>query len=174
FILVFIHFFTLSKNIHTKIISLGSTTPNMLYNKEYYRILTASFLHSGISHLSSNCLSLYIFGSRVEKYMGKFNFILIYFLGTVSSSLFSCFFSNSYSIGASGAIFALEGAILYYSLKTKRKIDNLDFYVFILLAIVGISSGFLSDNIDNAGHIGGFIAGIITSCIIYFFQRKKV
>lgn len=173
-VLVFIHFYLLSQNLHNKFVDFGSTTPTMFANKEYYRMLTHAFLHSDIYHLSSNCLSIYIFGSRIEKYMGKFNFIFIYFIGIISSSIFSYFFSNSYSIGASGAIFALEGAILYYSLKTKITLDNLDFYYFITLSIIGISSGFFSPNIDNAGHIGGFISGIIVSFIICCFKKKKI
>ena len=172
-ILFVIHFYSLLKNEHTSLINFFSTTPTMFKDKEYYRVFTAAFLHADISHIASNCLSLYIFGSRIEKYIGKLNFIFIYTIGIIASSIASYFFSNSYSIGASGAIFALEGAILYYSLKLNKKLDGLDSFIFITLAIVGISMGFTRSNIDNSAHIGGFISGIICSYIILLLEKSS-
>lgn len=63
---------------------------------------------------------------------------------------------------------------LSYSIKTKRKIDGLDYFIFIILSILGIFSGFTNNNVDNAGHIGGFISGIIVSYILYKKNNKSI
>lgn len=150
-------------------------SPTLLQDKQYYRLITFLFLHSGLTHLISNLLSLYIFGTRVEKYLGKTAFCLIYFLGGISSGIFSLMFTKSYSIGASGAIFALESATLYFSLKEKIKLDGLDFQTIGIFCIVGILTSFTDKTIDNAGHIGGFLTGFIV-CFIYYklIYLKKI
>lgn len=153
-------------DINIAIIKYG-ISPYLIRQGEFYRLITFMFLHSGISHLISNSLSLYIFGTRIEKFLGKKAFILIYILGGIASGIFSFLFTKSYSIGASGAIFSLEGSILYFTIKEKRKLDGLDFYTMSIFSIVGIAMGFMDNTIDNAGHIGGFLIGIII-CYIYY------
>lgn len=167
-ILFSIYIFAFLTNTHLEIIFKVCTTPDMFSKKEFYRIFSHAFFHSNFSHLLSNCLSLYIFGSRVEKYMGKLNFIIIYLLGIIISFLGSYFINKGYSIGASGAIFALEGAILYFVLKENKKVDGLDFNTLLILSIVSIFIGISRPNVDNAAHIFGFFSGIIVA----FFIKK--
>ena len=169
-ILCFIHFYSVLNNLHSLWIFKGSTTPNMFEKGQFYRIFTHAFLHSNISHLLSNCLSLYIFGSRVEKYMGKLNFTIIYLVGIIISFWGSYIFNRGFSIGASGAIFALEGAILYFAIKTKQKVDGLDFIFLLTISIFSISIGLSTPNVDNSAHLFGFLAGIIIS---FFMCLKK-
>ncbi|WP_250278547.1 rhomboid family intramembrane serine protease [[Clostridium] colinum] len=149
-------------------------SPNLFKNREFYRLITFLFLHSGIMHLLSNLLSLYIFGTRIEKYLGKKAFLLIFFIGGISSGIFSIIFTKTYSIGASGAIFALESATLYFSIKEKIKLDGLDYYTIGIFCVIGILASFSSVNIDNAGHIGGFIMGFIVCFIYYNTTYKKI
>lgn len=148
-------------------------SPNLFVDKQYYRLITFLFLHSGITHLLSNTLSLYIFGTRIEKYLGKTAFLLIFLIGGLFSGIFSILFTRSYSIGVSGAIFALESATLYFSIKEKVKLDGLDYYTIGIFSIIGILGSFSTPNIDNAGHIGGFLIGIIVCFIYYHIYYKK-
>lgn len=175
FIITFVHIIISMSPIFDKnyIIYKYGISPNLFENKEYYRLITFLFLHSGLTHLTSNLLSLYIFGTRIEKYLGKAAFLLIFILGGLSSGIFSILFTKTYSVGASGAIFALESATLYFSIKEKIKLDGLDYYTIAIFSIVGILASFSKANIDNAGHIGGFLMGIIVCFIYYNIYYKK-
>lgn len=175
FIITFVHIIISMSPIFDKnyIIYRYGISPNLFESKEYYRLITFLFLHSGLTHLTSNLLSLYIFGTRIEKYLGKAAFLLIFILGGLSSGIFSILFTKTYSVGASGAIFALESATLYFSIKEKIKLDGLDYYTIAIFSIIGILASFSKANIDNAGHIGGFLMGIIVCFIYYNIYYKK-
>lgn len=177
FIITFVHIIISMSPIFDKnyIIYRYGISPNLFESKEYYRLITFLFLHSGLTHLTSNLLSLYIFGTRIEKYLGKAAFLLIFILGGLSSGIFSILFTKTYSVGASGAIFALESATLYFSIKEKIKLDGLDYYTIAIFSIIGILASFSKANIDNAGHIGGFLMGIIV-CFIYYniYYKNKL
>ena len=175
FILLLIHMVIAMSPVFDKnyIIYNYGISPTLFKDKEYYRLITFLFLHSGLTHLISNLLSLYIFGTRIEKYLGKTAFLLIFIIGGFSSGIFSILFTKTYSIGASGAIFALESATLYFSIKEKIKLDGLDYYTIAIFSIIGILASFTSPNIDNAGHIGGFLMGIIVYFLYYNLYYKK-
>jgi rhomboid protease GluP len=133
---------------------------------QYYRLYTSMFLHYGIMHLASNALFLYVFGSSVERYFGRWKMLFIYLGSGIAGGLTFCFISEGTAVGASAAVFGLVGAMLAYSLKVKRQVDGRDTYFMLLFALVSICSGFLSDNIANSAHIGGFIFGIISGWLL--------
>lgn len=174
-ILVFIHILIASSSYIQKdfIIYNYGISPNLIKDNEYYRLITFLFIHSGLTHLLSNILSLYIFGTRIERYLGKIAFLLIFLIGGIFSGIFSIIFTKNYSIGASGAIFALESATLYFSIKEKIKLDGLDYYIIAMFSITGILASFSDKKVDNAGHIGGFIMGFIICYIYYNVWYKK-
>ena len=84
----------------------------MIKAGQYYRIITGVFLHGGILHLAFNCYALYVIGSQLETYLGKVRYLIIYLFSAVTASLFSMIFNSNPSIGASGAIFGLMGALV--------------------------------------------------------------
>lgn len=133
---------------------------------QWYRLFTYMFIHGSLTHYLGNALSLYIFGSRVEKYYGKKLMIIIYIVSGIGAGLLSIVGNGGMAVGASGAIFGLMAAIFTYTKVKKRSIDGFDNYLMIIFAIVGILSGFLMPDVDNWGHIGGFIVGIIISFIL--------
>ncbi len=153
------------------ILQLFDSTQSMIYDYallpfgkgEPYRIFTCMFLHANFQHLISNMLGLYIFGTRTERYYGKARFCAVYFLGGIFASFVSSLFLGGYALGASGAIFALMGAVFMYSLRTKHLIDGFDLYLLILFAIIGLAGGALITGVDNAAHIAGFIGGCLIS-----------
>ncbi len=136
---------------------------------EYYRFFTCMFLHGNLEHLLSNMLALYIFGTRTERYYGKGFFCAVYFLGGLFASVISSLFLKGFALGASGAIFALMGAVFMYSLRTKRTIDGFDLYFLIFFVAVGLAGGALMEGVDNIAHIAGFIGG----CAISSFYKLK-
>lgn len=149
------------------LVLLGAKYNELITAGEYYRLITAMFLHGGLIHIGFNMYALKSLGPFIENIFGKGKYIMIYFIGGITSSLFSYWFSNAISVGASGAIFALLGSALIYSIKLKNKIGR-DFLSNIAQVIViNLILGFSISNIDNFGHIGGLIGGIIISLILW-------
>ena len=134
---------------------------------QWYRIFTYMFLHGGIEHIAMNSLSLYIYGTRTEKYSGTAKFIFVYIVSGIAGGLLSALFNDGFAVGASGAIFGIIGFMLALCRKTGKQIDGLGYMTMLLIAIVSIGFGFADLQIDNFGHIGGFIAGFIVGNIMY-------
>ncbi len=130
--------------------------------KEILRLMTCTFLHANLFHLLFNMYSLYIIGNQLENYVGKWKFLGIYIISGISGSLLSCVFSNSISVGASGAIFGLLGAILYFGYHYRLYLGSVLKNQIIPLIIINLSIGFLSTGIDNAAHIGGLLGGYLS------------
>lgn len=148
-------------------------SPTLFKDKQLYRLFTFMFLHASLTHLLSNLLSLYIFGTRIERYLGKMSFLYLFLISGLFSGIFSFIFTKTYSIGTSGAIFGLIGATLYFSIKEKVNLDGLDYYTIGIMCIISILGSFAIPNVDNAGHIGGFLVGYIVCYFIYNFWYKK-
>ncbi len=144
----------------------GALSRELVLSGEWYRLITHFFLHGGLMHFLANALSLYIFGGRTERYFGKLKMLIIYFLSGLGSGLLTVLCTSSAAVGASGAIFGLMAAVLVYTRLKKRSADGLDTYLLIIFAIIGILSGFMMPDVDNWGHIGGFITGMLTAFVI--------
>ena len=133
---------------------------------QYYRIITGAFLHGGILHLAFNCYALYVIGSQLESYLGKVRYLIIYLFSAVTASLFSMIFNSNPSIGASGAIFGLMGALVYFGYHYRVYLGNVLKSQIIPLILFNLLIGALSTGIDNFSHIGGLIGGLlITSAL---------
>lgn len=132
---------------------------------EYWRLFSATFLHSGIMHLGFNGLSLFIFGQMVERWYGHARFALVYVLsglaGSVSSYLFN---SIAIGAGASGAIFGVIGALAAFFLIQRRAFgkyaQNSLFGIVVIIAI-NIFFGISTPGIDNWAHGGGLVSGFL-------------
>ncbi len=133
-----------------------------IQNGEYYRFVTSMFLHSGIMHLASNCVYLYYFGVRSEKLLGSGRFLLLYFAAGLCGGLFSLFFEDGYgvSIGASGAMYGLLGAMLLLTKKRGPQYTGMNYATMLLLALTAVGFGFLEPGVDNMAHIGGLLGGM--------------
>lgn len=131
---------------------------------QYYRLLTGIFLHGGFFHLLFNCYALYVIGSQVENFLGRFKFLIIYLAAGISGALFSTIFGGNYaSIGASGAIFGLMGALVYFGYHYRVYLGNVVKSQIIPLIVINLVLGFCVSGIDNFAHIGGLIGGTLTS-----------
>ena len=133
---------------------------------QYYRIITGAFLHGGILHLAFNCYALYVIGSQLESYLGKVRYLIVYLFSAVTASLFSMIFSSNPSIGASGTIFGLMVALVYFGYHYRVYLGNVLKSQIIPLILFNLLIGALSTGIDNFAHIGGLIGGLlITSAL---------
>ena len=124
-----------------------------------YRLLTGIFLHGGFVHLLFNCYALYVIGSQVENFLGRIKFLIIYLVAGVSGALFSMIFGNYASVGASGAIFGLLGALVYFGYHYRVYLGNVVKSQIIPLILLNLFLGFMMSGVDNFAHIGGLIGG---------------
>ena len=129
---------------------------------EYYRLFTGIFLHGGLLHLAFNSYALYVIGSQIESYLGKWKYAIIYLFSGLTGSLLSITLNgNVGSVGASGAIFGLMGSLLYFGYHYRVYLGNALKNQIIPLIVLNLVLGFLSNGVDNYAHIGGLIGGAI-------------
>ena len=153
--------------------------PCVLENHEYYRLITHFFLHFGFDHLFNNMISLVILGYSLEQVMGKIRFISLYFLSGILAGITSIVYNiyvgqETISCGASGAIYGLMGALLVMLIVGNRGRLSTEVPRYLLYICVSIYSGMQDTSIDNAAHIGGFVAGVIICLIMTRFIRMEV
>ena len=132
-------------------------------------LLTSNFLHGGVTHLLLNMISLFNVGpSILAIYNSNLLFLLIYLLSGITGSLFSYLFNSGVpSLGASGAIMGLVGALLAYSILA-RDYSALQIILLNIVIIFGI--GLSDSRIDNYGHLGGLICGFCLGAIFIIFK----
>ncbi len=148
----------------------------VFYNGEFYRIITSMFLHADVNHLFSNMVIFYFFGDIVEKSIGHIKYLFLYFIAGIGGGLLSMEYSSflgNYvdSVGASGAIFGIIGALLWLVISHKGRLGDITLGKILFLIIYSLYSGFTATNIDNAAHIGGLIVGFLFTLIV---RRIKV
>ena len=139
----------------------------IIYDRQYYRFITSMFLHIDASHIFNNMLTLFVLGSYLEEYLKTPRFLMLYFLSGILAGAASIYYNmlrnyDTPSIGASGAIFGLMGALLYIVafLGEYRRLDKRRIIFLVLFSLYG---GFASGNTDNAAHIGGLASGFLLS-----------
>lgn len=131
-----------------------------------YVILTSAFLHADIIHLACNMYSLYIVGTQIETVLGKAKFLIVYFISAITGALLSGVLTSGASIGASGAIFGLLGALLYFGYHYRLYLGNLITSQIIPVILLNLFLGFMMPGIDNFGHIGGLVGGVLSAMIV--------
>lgn len=137
---------------------------------EFYRLLTAAFLHADYGHLLLNLAALFLLGTGLEPQLGRARFIALYLLSALGGSAASYAFSLGPSLGASGAVFGLLGANLVVGRRLRREVAGL----WVLLA-VNVAYGFIAPNIDWRAHFGGLAAGAAVAAVFaYAPSRRRV
>lgn len=142
---------------------------------EYWRYISAMFLHGDIYHIVYNMLFLWVFGAGVEKRFSGFTYLGIYFLSGITGGIVSQMFSepNVVAVGASGAIYGLLGALIAISMTNKEKLIQNRSKNLWLFFLIGIIMSVNSENIDVMAHIGGFIGGIVITALLVVITRSK-
>lgn len=152
--------------------------PYLLEQGEYYRIFSSIFLHFGFEHLMNNMVILLFVGWNVELELGRFRFLVLYFLsglaGNVISGVWECYKGDfSVSAGASGAIFGVIGVLLYMLLKNRGHVGEISGRGVLLSIGLTLYYGYVNTDIDNAAHIGGLIAGFLLGLLLYRKRKRK-
>ena len=139
---------------------------------QIWRLLTAVFLHGDITHLGFNMLALYSLGKPVETLYGRKRYIIIFILAGLMGSAASFAFTAANSLGASGAIFGLLGALIYfgtYNRELFKKIFGKQLYILLGINLV---LGFVLVYVDNFGHIGGLVGGYLAAGAVGLLTQK--
>ena len=151
------------------IIASGALVRDRVLAGEYWRMLSAAWLHGGPDHLIGNCISLFILGLGCEHALGAFGMAAVFLASAVGGSAMSMAVSPGPSVGASGAIFGLMSALIIVLHRQRDKIFLRDKRIGVVIAVwAGYTflSGALSPYVDNAAHLGGLVAGAIVGGVI--------
>src|SRR5919109_844778 len=143
----------------------GSVSRATVADGEYWRLLTAGFLHAGFFHLLFNMLSLYILGTLLEPAVGRLRFGLIYFVSLLAGSFGALLLEPSLpTVGASGAIFGLMGAAVVVLRNRGIRAMESGIGIWIVLNLV---ITFTVRNISIGGHIGGLLGGTLAALLLF-------
>lgn len=157
----------------------GAMYPDFIrINHEWWRIITAGFLHFGAVHLVNNMVILYCMGSRLERVTGHLKYFLIYLVSLIGAGLLSygmMLRTGDYAVsaGASGAIFGVIGGFLWIVILHRGRFEQITTRGIVMMIVLTIYYGFSSAGIDNWGHIGGLLAGFAATVILYHRNRQK-
>lgn len=153
-------------------------TPYIVEKGEVWRLFTSMFLHFGIEHLVNNMLVLFVLGSRLERVIGKVRFLIVYLLGGIAGNVISLILELrtqefSVSAGASGAVFAVMGAMIYVVIRNKGWLGDLSMRQILVMAAFSLYFGFTSEGVDNTAHVGGLLAGFVLAVLFWHPSRTK-
>jgi membrane associated rhomboid family serine protease len=138
---------------------------------EWWRLLTAPFLHAGLWHVGLNMFALWVLGGQLEPLLGRWRFVAVYLLSALGGATASYLFSSPtvLSVGASGAVFGLLGAFFV----ALHRLDRDTSGVVALLAI-NVVLGFVFPGIDWRAHLGGLVVGaVVTAGFVYAPTRWR-
>lgn len=137
---------------------------------EWYRLITAAFLHGGIFHLLFNGYAMYILGPQLERWLGHGRFLALWILGALAGSVLSLVATpEQASVGASGAIFALFGAVFVIGRRLR-----LDMRMIMILLALNLGITFLVPAISWTAHIGGLAGGLVIGAIFAYLPGKSI
>jgi rhomboid protease GluP len=131
---------------------------------ELWRLITPVFLHGSILHIGFNMYALFIFGRGLEARFGHWRYTLLYFLSAYAGNVFSFLLTPNPSLGASTAIFGLlaaEGMFIFRNRQLLGNRANRALMNVLYIAGVNLLIGFTTTGVDNFGHLGGMLAGLI-------------
>jgi len=159
------------------LIHWGSIFTPLIKKGQIWRLITAGFIHSGFFHILMNMLALGFAGFLIEKVLGTKRTAILYFASIIGSSVISIWWHLPVvnSVGASGGIFGIFGAMLVYSIFDIAHPENRVAFMFIfgLFGFFTLFMGFTGiNNADNAGHVGGLITGAIVSLFFISTARR--
>ena len=152
--------------------------PLVVERGEYYRLFTCMFLHFGVQHLLYNMLLLIFVGDMLEKAVGKVRYLMIYLGGGILGNLLSMVVAmraDSYAVsaGASGAIFAVVGALVFLAVKNRDRISQEEIWRLMIMAVLSLIEGFTQTGTDSMAHLGGFLGGVVICLLLTAIQGRQ-
>lgn len=154
------------------IANYGGLYPLLAISGEWYRLITAVFLHFGAEHLANNMILLGAAGSKLEQVAGSIQYLVIYLgAGVIGNlvSLFNMLHTGDYAIcaGASGSVFGIIGGLLWVVIRNHGKMIGFTVKGLLLMLILSLYNGITSVGVDNWAHLGGAIGGFFLCILLY-------
>ena len=123
-------------------------------------------------------LVLFVLGGRLERTVGKIKFLIIYILGGMAGNILSLILDIrsmefAVSAGASGAVFAVMGAMIYVLMRSKGRVEDITVRQMVIMAAFSLYFGLTSSGVDNAAHIGGMLSGFVLAVILYHPRKIR-
>lgn len=156
----------------------GLYPPLLTEAHEWWRLLTAGFIHFGAAHLVNNMILLYCMGSRLERVTGHLRMLVIYLVSLLGGSMLSLtmmLYTNDYAVsaGASGAVYGVIGGFLWMAILFRGRLQGITVKGLVFMILLMIYYGVASSGIDNWGHIGGLLAGFLITAILCHRKSQK-
>lgn len=176
FIYIIIQFIDKSDEKNVLAIKYGAFYPPRIeYKKEYWRFLTANFVHVDIAHLFMNCYGIYYLGGTFfEPYLGTYAYLYLVLVCAVLSNSVTyiyTYYNRSYeniiTLGASGIFYGFLGAIVTLGMVFKGPFLII-LREFLFVIMINVAFTLLNKNVSKTGHLGGFIGGVIATLILIF------
>ncbi len=150
------------------LVSQGALERDRVEQGEVWRMLSATFMHGSIDHLLGNLLILYVLGMACEHGFGRPQFLVLYVAAGLTGSLLSLLGGRP-SVGASGAIFGLAGALIVLFWRFKGRLHVRDARIGLVLgvwAMYQLGLGLINPAVDNFAHLGGLLGGIAMGLVL--------
>ena len=145
----------------------------VLQNGEWWRLVTSAFLHGGIAHIALNMIALYQIGQFVELLYGRGRYALVYVLAMLGSGLLVTFLApNQVTIGASGAIFGLFGALVAAGLRLGARGRSLITQTLPII-VINLVFTFSVPGISWEAHVGGLVTGFVAGLLFYMVPSRQ-
>jgi len=146
------------------LVQLGAQVNVLVAAGQYWRLVTAMFLHIGLAHLVFNMYALFILGRDIEGFYGSWRFAAIYFISGIAGNVaYYAAGPNAVSAGASGAVFGLIGAEIAFLISNRALFGSLSRQRLLNLAflvVINLAFGFMGRGINNLAHLGGLLSGL--------------
>jgi membrane associated rhomboid family serine protease len=151
----------------------GQTIPqwHAVAQGDVWQLLTSMFAHVAVLHIGFNMLALWVLGPQLELSIGRVRYLVVYLLSGLAGSAAVMWFSNPYSLtlGASGAIFGLMGALLVVAVKVHGDVRGMLTWIAINFVITFVFATYISWQ----GHLGGFVAGVVLGLVMAYAPRPR-
>lgn len=167
-----------SENVYFMYSKGAMLAPAVLEDGEYYRLVTAMFMHFGISHIINNMIILFALGDNLERALGHVKYLFFYLACGIGANWISAIYEGADSMvvsaGASGAIFGVVGGLLYVVAINKGQLEDLTTRQLVIMVVLSLYLGFTSQGVNNMAHVAGLILGILFALILYRKPRKNI
>ncbi|MGF7045793.1 membrane associated rhomboid family serine protease [Paenibacillus sp. DS2015] len=162
----------------SNLVQFGGLTNDSAYSGELWRYVASMFLHSGFDHLLFNCFALLVFAPPLERLLGSWRYIILYFMsGIIGNIITMAYYSSieaphTWSVGASGAIYGVYGAFLYVALLQRNLIDESSRKTLYAMLMFGIVFSIVTPSVNWAAHFGGLVGGFFVYGLIIRLLKK--
>lgn len=149
----------------------GAKEPSYIFHGEWWRLVTAGFLHASVIHIAMNSWGLYDLGNQTEEAFGPGRLLIIYVTSSVTGFLASSIFAPSLSVGASAGIFGLIGAMIAFGVNQRSGLGSYVKSAYTRIAVWALLISFMIPYTDNWAHIGGLVGGFV---VAYFAGHPQL